>query len=117
VREARGSIRKPVVMKKIGMKSAFPTNSSSFFASFSLTAALSASPERKAPTMSGSWMSCASELATATIPIITAKYAPSSPSNLFRMAAPTRLSPNRMSGTNAAISTNSRARLETENPR
>ena len=47
-------MRKPVVMKKIGMKSELPMNSRFFFASFSLTAALSARPERKAPTMSGS---------------------------------------------------------------
>ena len=80
-------MRKPVVTKKIGMKSELPMNSSSFFAAFSLTAALSERPERNAPTMSGSWMSCASELATATMAIITAKYAPSSPSTFFRMAA------------------------------
>jgi hypothetical protein len=48
---ATGSIRNPVTAKKIGIKKEFPKNSNFAFAGLSLTAALTASPARNAPTI------------------------------------------------------------------
>src|SRR6516225_1500362 len=50
---ATGTIRRPVTMKKIGMKRVLPKNTSFSFAGCPAAAALTAQPAKKAPTMSG----------------------------------------------------------------
>jgi len=66
-------MRKPVTMKKLGMNSALPRNSSLFFAGCSLTATLTARPARNAPTMSGRLIKSASTPATAMMASIRTK--------------------------------------------
>lgn len=71
------STRKPVTMKKQGMKKTLPRNSIFSFAEVPRTASLTAMPARKAPSMPSSSRDSASAAPTATMPIMRAKEASS----------------------------------------
>src|SRR6516164_11491558 len=83
-----GSIKNPVTTKKTGINKESPKNSNFSLAGFSRAAALTANPARKAPTMPGRLMICASTAATPMIPSITTKYPFSSDSTFFSRYAP-----------------------------
>ena len=75
--EGRRIDEEPRGKKKQGMNSALPTNSSLAFAARSRVAALTASPAKNAPTMSGKLMKSATTPATAMIPSIRTNSASS----------------------------------------